>query len=283
VSGKLFKRAIIHIGTERTGSTSIQRMLFRHRDLLGRHGVFVPLSLVRSYEHFVGVANHIFAVLAFADLESFPNDLIPDDITSQNLDYAEIQKLICSSMVQKFRSAGPHPILVISAEHIHSRLRSTRSLKRLRATLSEYVEEFRIIVFLRPQIEMAISLGNLALRRGKGLRQIPLFEDNGWDQELGVRETYFDLQSMINRLLSVFGKEAIEPHIYGSGSAFDSRNVLLEAMGVRIALDKDEMSRENGSLSRVAQEALLFINKYTSLVPQAKREFFSGRVDSFSR
>lgn len=55
-------RIILHIGSEKTGSTSVQEALDRNRLLLSSHGIFYP-----EYPH--DIANHFLKPLFFGDLE----------------------------------------------------------------------------------------------------------------------------------------------------------------------------------------------------------------------
>jgi hypothetical protein len=281
VPTKRFKQAIIHVGTERTGSTSVQRAIFQNRDYLTRNGVFVPMSLVRSYEAAAGVANHILAVLAFADDKMFPTDLLPKDLREQNMSKADTRAHILSRMETEFQSSNSSAsTLLISAEHIHSRLDSAESIARMHATLSRFVESFKILAFLRPQVEMAVSLANLALRRGATeLRLLPLFDGNGgFDRALGVRRSYFDLNAMLARLSAEFGRQAIVPYLYEADDRFDSSALVFRAAGVALP-NSGAARRENASINSEAQEAILFINRNADRIEPTRRAAFLDQVD----
>jgi hypothetical protein len=188
--------------------------MLSHRQSLFDAGVFVPLSLLRSYETDAGVANHVLLVLALSDPERFPSDLVPLDIAALGLEPGAIQRHIVDNMMSELaaNASRAHTVL-ISAEHIHSRLDSPGEVSRIREVLEPLVDEFQIVVLLRSQIEMAVSLANLAIRKGsRECRLIPTFDDEGgYDRAMGVRRSYFELDEMLGRFEAVFGKAAIHP------------------------------------------------------------------------
>ena len=60
---------ILHIGTEKTGTTSIQKFLKKNIDQLGRNGVFVPRTPM------LDSGNHRWVPL-FANNDGFSDDFI---------------------------------------------------------------------------------------------------------------------------------------------------------------------------------------------------------------
>jgi hypothetical protein len=263
---KPFRRAVIHIGTERTGSTSVQKAIFAQRRLLAEAGVFAPLSLLRSYERDARVANHVLLVLAVADEERFPFDLVPEDMPEAAASPALVRRQILEALAGEVKrdARGAHTLLV-SAEHIHSRLDTSDSISRLRDALAPLADDFLIFAVLRPQVEMAVSLANLVLRRGGAECQlIPRFdEEGGYDRALGVRRSYFELDDMVRRFEAVFGTAAIRPCRYNSGADFDSRTALFGTLGIEVPVPDD---RENASLSPDALQVMRSIQRHIDVI-----------------
>ena len=101
---KPFRRAIIHVGTERTGSTAVQKAVYADRRVLAEAGVFVPMvSLLRSYERDARVAKHVMFALALADPERFPLDLVP--IEAQQQQPLDLQRDILQAMRPSSRAS----------------------------------------------------------------------------------------------------------------------------------------------------------------------------------
>ena len=278
---KRFRRAIIHVGTERTGSTAVQKAVYAQRRALAEAGVFVPMSLLRSYEREARVAKHVMFALALADPEHFPVDLVPLELQQQQP--LHLQRDILQAMRTEFaRLDSRSHTLLISAEHIHSRLDTVEAVSRIKEVLEPWVDDFLIVVVLRPQIEMAVSLANLVVRRsGSEPRLIPLFDDaGGYDRVMGVRPSYFELDEMLQRFEAVFGAAAIRPSRYDAGVAFDSRALVFDAVGVRVAhLPNDE--RINASLSRDALQAMRCVHQHIDLIHNA--DWRPGFIDDVDR
>ena len=60
-SRKPFKKCILHIGTEKTGSTTIQEYLKSNRDALAKHGAYHPIAADTEHSsqwEFVAVVHH---------------------------------------------------------------------------------------------------------------------------------------------------------------------------------------------------------------------------------
>jgi hypothetical protein len=278
---KPFRRAVIHVGTERTGSTSVQRALYAERQALANAGVFVPLSLVRSYERDAGVAKHVLFALALADTEHFPLDLVP--LESPRQSPRDLQRDILDAMGTEFAHPDSRAhTLLISSEHIHSRLDTHGAVSRIREVLEPWVDDFVIVVVLRPQIDMAVSLANLVVRRsGLDPRLIPLFDDTGgYDRVMGVRPGYFELDDMLQRFESVFGAGAVRAARYDARGAFDSRRVLFDAIGLPApAFPADE--RANASLSRDALQVMRCVHQHIDLVQNP--DWRPGFIDDVDR
>jgi hypothetical protein len=278
---KQFEEVVLHIGTERTGTTSVQRNLFVQRDHLERCGVYVPRSLSNPQDRDVGVANHVRAALAFADEDGFPDDLRSPDLGDMDLSIPALQRKITSELDLELAGVSPDiRKVIISAEHIHSRLATPQSVARLHQYFSTYTNSFRIIIFLRSQVSMAISAGNMQLRRGaEELRLIPRFDNpNGWDKIMGVKISYFDLFALMVRFEASFGREAIRPFIYQSSPDFDSTQIVFHELGATVPPTPPE-PRRNTSLDRDAQAALRFLNLNWTMVPPHVRDRLRGRLD----
>jgi len=278
------RRVVLHVGTERTGSTSVQKALFAHRELLLSQGILVPLSILRSYELDAGVANHIPFVAALTDEEMFPQDLMPAELMPPDTTEAQWRAALVAGLRREVEMAPSNvDTVIISAEHIHSRLDTASAVIRMRELLASFADSTTVVAFLRPQIDMAVSLYNLVIRRGGVERRIvPAFDDEGgWDRVLGVRQSYFDLDAMLKRLEAAFGRDAILVHRYGGEVDFDSRKLVFAAGGAEFPeATTMQPARENASVSRTAQEALFFINRNREMFEDAHREFLVTIIDN---
>jgi hypothetical protein len=235
---------------------------------------------MRSYEREARVAKHVLLAVAVADLEHFPLDLVP--VEAPVRDPAALQAQLREALAAELgrHRAGIHTLL-FSAEHIHSRLDSPAAVSRLATLLEPWVDECTVLVTLRPQVEMAVSLANLVVRRSGGSpRLIPIFDDpNDYDRILGVRPGYFELDDMLRRFEAAFGAHAIRPVLHAPGSGFDSRQAVFDAVGVRVPHDLPAV-RINASLSRDALQVMRSVHAHIDLLGNAGwRPGFIDEVD----
>lgn len=276
----------LHVGIEKTGSTSLQRFLGMNRQHLLDAGMLVPECL--SPPASGGNLNHVFLTTANFDDPEGPNDLQQSFNLFSTADIrrhrAEIAAALrseiddCRTLVDR---------LVLSNEHIHSRWRKSADLATLKNFLGDFCEDIRVIVYLRPQHEVSQSLAATALRSGAiEFRPIPEFNtDNGYDDILGVDYNYFDYDRFLAALAETFGESAIVPRLYGSDSV--NGDIIDDFFSV-LGLDVGAMERpvrENGNIDGAAIGLLLELNRFMAEHPayEAVRKAAIAYVNSRPR
>jgi hypothetical protein len=169
--------------------------------------------------------------------------------------------------------------IIVSNEHIHSRLCKAVDLAHAKDILAPFCSAFRIVVYLRRQCDLAQSLAFTALRNGAiEFRQIPDFNAaNGFDNVLHVDHDYFDYLQLLQRLERVFGATAIDVRLYEKNELCNNDVVqdFFSRIGCEIA-DMPHPSRENTSMR---QDAILFLtnlNRYIKGHPAA--DSIRGRI-----
>jgi len=142
------RKLILHIGTEKTGSTSIQAFLSINRSRLAQFGVGVPSCL--------GDTLH-FRLQLLANDNDFTDDFIRNlglhrdkELRQKTLTewrnefYQEVE----SSLAQTW---------IISCETLHSRLLKDSELVRLREILSPLFDRIDVLIYLREPLSMIVS------------------------------------------------------------------------------------------------------------------------------
>lgn len=154
----MFKKCLLHIGTEKTGTTSIQEWMKVNRAHLLSQGFYIPTT--------VGASEHI--------------DLVNLIVNSQkkfsrrkNLGLNSLQSIDSykKNLEQKFyseldRFSSPDKTLIISSERFFSLLTHRHEISRLNSILLEYCSEIEIVCYIRPQHEFAKSIYSTLLRNG---------------------------------------------------------------------------------------------------------------------
>ncbi len=186
-------RCILHIGTEKTGSTSIQKFLLRNQKALQASGVHVCTS--------AGEGNNRALAAAFM------SDNKKDDYINQHkFEHANARQrwkealceAIATEVLQARRSAN---VFLISSEHFHSRLQKAGEVMALHTFLSPLFDEIKVFCYLRRQDQMAVSRYSQSLKAG--LTPGALLPLNVVRQGQGVRRD-FDFRALLDRCARVF-------------------------------------------------------------------------------
>lgn len=149
----------LHIGTEKTGTTTIQEALYFNRALLSQRGYHFLQS--------AGERNN-------RALPSICMNGLDDFFHYKQIFTEEDKHSFCLEFYQKFAreiESLPKNIhsVVISSEHFHSRLRSFDEIAKLREVLSKYFSDITIICYLREQMSVCNSLYSTAIKAGNTL------------------------------------------------------------------------------------------------------------------
>lgn len=174
---------ILHIGTEKTGTTSFQALMWENRDTLLAAGILYPTSL--------GKIAH----------RALPSSVM----NPQNEGLAAVATTSAQVEEKLSRELAAHPnshTCLISSEHLHSRLRTPEELGRLYKLLYRCFDQVTIYLHLRPQIDMLISLASTAARHESSVGKHFFDRAHAGDPYYN----YFDLVRMWQ---DCFGAEAL--------------------------------------------------------------------------
>lgn len=244
-------RCILHIGTEKTGTTTIQAFLDLNRSHLHSRGILVPRSV--EWPNNIG--------LAVAAFNPFHLDDYVKSIglrTSQGL-LSHQSRLIeaLRGEIELSKSEGIDTVC-FSSEHLHSRLRTEEEVARLREILvSLGFEEFVVIVYLREQAALVRSLYATAVLYGGRTVAIP--EPRGeeyWDNLCDHRRSLL-------RFRKVFGVESVRPRLFVPGDFVGNSLIADFLSAASIDLPNDRLifsGRENESISAYGLEVLRRLN-----------------------
>jgi hypothetical protein len=181
-------RLVLHIGTEKTGSTAIQRFLCANRESLSKQGFAVPESL--------GAIEHRRFPLFFYPPEQ-RDDLTAIEALDSSTDTNRATKI--AGWQQDFDQElahHPHQTWLISSEHIHSRiLRSNTSMSQLQAFIKARFHNTLIIVYLREPLSAALSLWSTAVLNGAAEADLPMPDNPYWHHLCCHRRTAEQLAS----------------------------------------------------------------------------------------
>jgi hypothetical protein len=267
------RRCILHIGTEKTGTTSLQRFLGINRDALLQRGFFVPASL----SPYPVMANHESLATMALDPAKLGDDLRVRAGLKTIEDVKELRVRVEEDLTREIVALSPQPenspTLLLSSEHCHSRLVTREEVRYVRQFLDGFTDETRIIVYLRPQHELAISLYDQALK--VGYHDIDVLPDFIGHRSRWVGRLYFEYDKLLERWAGEFGRDKITVRLYSK-----ERNDVIRDFMSAISCNMDGLqvpANENVSLNAECQTVLNAINRYvasqTSLpAPPLQRE-----------
>ncbi|UTW47833.1 hypothetical protein [Bacterioplanoides sp. SCSIO 12839] len=185
------KKLIIHIGTEKTGSTTIQSFLNENRDLLLK-------SCDAYYPEFGNsVMGHFQLVAALHPMcnegrrAEFAQhlDLDPDDVWDR----------FCESI-----NVGDFNTVIISSEHFSSRINSV-GIDFIKNKLGEKAPDFKveIVVYLRNQVDMFQSAYSTYIKTGGTKSVFELAES------IGGHGAYYNFYNLVKMWSDAFGVDSM--------------------------------------------------------------------------
>jgi len=236
------KKLILHIGTEKTGTTSIQDFLSDNKDELVEQGVFIPKTPCGLSPNHRKLATACLDGLHRDD--SFKEFNIKDFSRWKENTLVEIRNELVSSNLK---------VHVLSSEHFSSRLVGVASINRLYTFLKEIYSEIKVVIYFRRQDEYAVSLYSTYLKSGGDSKSIlpkmPLYER-------------FDYYNMCKKWERVFGIGSLEVRVFDR-KILRGGNVIsdfCQIAGINELYTKEVARETNPSLSPLAQEVLRTYN-----------------------
>ncbi|MCW4153928.1 hypothetical protein OM427_31000 [Halomonas sp. 18H] len=153
------KKAWVHIGMEKTGTTSIQNFLGKNRERLADQGFYFMKS--------TGLANDVRLVGYCLDRNQTNYFLFRNEFVDSEEKKDAFDKEFLDSF-EKEISELPSDVenVVFSSELFHSRLNKPHQRQKLRSFLENYFEDVAIVGYIRPQVDVNISLYSTSLKSG---------------------------------------------------------------------------------------------------------------------
>ncbi len=253
---------VLHIGLEKTGTTSIQATLAANREKLSAAGILYPRCL--------GEKSH---VRAYAYASNGPLDEIKIQCGLDRLESLETFRLTLSDELANETAAADPRLIIISNEHLSSRLLSTLEISRLKDLLSRHCRSIRVVIYLRAQGDAHRSAYSTYVKTG------------GADEFRApgprlLRDRYlYDV--ILQRWEQVFGPDAMDVRIYDL-AAFPDGDVFLDFADLFDDLvSVPHLAREaqkNTSLDAFTLTFLRAINRYVPYKSGARLNDLRGNL-----
>lgn len=245
----IVKRLYLHIGTEKTGTKTLQKFLCDHAQLLKRFGVSYLCDPRKSYvsdgSHFPVVACLNPELLEFVPAgkrQQFPRAL------------AQLHQDLVHSGSQ---------VAVVSNEHFSSRLDTPTQLMALKQVFAGF--HVHIVCYLRRQDELALSSYSTGVMCG---RRAPFSLD-----EVNLQNRYFNYAEMLRIWEGAFGRENIIVRPFGKTvlTGADIRRDFLSVIGIdplEAFVFREDL---NHSLDATQVEAMRLVNQHLPALEDGDR------------
>lgn len=236
---------LLHIGGEKTGSTSIQASLRSSRERLAADGILVPRAL--------GEGNQVPAYIYASDgeVDELKGQL---GVTSPD-QLAAFRARVRRELRAEVAAAPALRTVVVSNEHLSSRLRRPAELARLHALFAEALGPFtcRIVYFARPQWELVPSLYSTYVKTGG---QAPLRYP--FSEQLDAKLRHLRIVELWR---AAFPGAVLDVRGFSTADAgYDVVRAFGELLGCATPLDP--VAAQNVSLSAPATELMRIFNAH---------------------
>ncbi|MBS0385276.1 MAG: hypothetical protein JSS00_07995, partial [Proteobacteria bacterium] len=186
-------RLLLHIGTEKTGTKSLQTWFAQNREPLRQQGVHYPTSL----------GDRVHRSLAlFAMDPNQPDERFVQEGIQSAVDHQAFCERTFNSFTRECDAFAAIPTWILSCEQLHSRLATQEMVERVKSFLCDRFESIKVIVHLRPQVDLAVSLASTGARGGTRINA-------AWFAPDPEQEYYFNYNLSVGWWENVFGENAV--------------------------------------------------------------------------
>ena len=249
-SGAPRLKVIVHIGTEKTGTTSIQQFLYQNRRKLRRAGYHFLQSAGK-------INNRALPAICIGE------DRFDDFFRSQGILTTEDRRVYRERLLSEIESEinslprGVHTVL-ISSEHFHSRIRTEEEMDAVHAVLTRFFDGIRVICYLREQVTTCSSYYSTSLKSG-GTESFSKFM-----QRCAPSNYYFNYLTMLANWERCFGFDALDVALFDksrflNGDLLDDFSARVDPALVGKLNKKIQIANE--SLSTAGQALALGVNQ----------------------
>ncbi|WP_298637069.1 hypothetical protein [uncultured Umboniibacter sp.] len=241
---------VLHIGTEKTGTTSIQNFLELNRANFLKRGFFIPSSL--------GKGNHRKLVAAIQDFDKWGDDFFDEHSISTLEKRREFSFSVISALKTELSAVDENThTVIISSEHFQSRISRYSELTNLKALCDELFDNVSIVCYVREQATLYESTYSTIIKSGSANN----FGEIDVNQMVG--NSYYNYRLLLEPWANIFHKNSLNIREF-STSRFRAQDLLQDFAGVFSSEFSKELNfsvpKENESLSVLGQHLGRILN-----------------------
>lgn len=192
-------KLLLHIGTAKTGTTTAQEWLSRNRPSLNSAGIWYPET---------GGVNHQWLAILAMDPDKPDDGFYRLGLTDPEKHSTFVSK-VSRAFAREYSTASSDNLgtAVISSEHLQLRLPNDEMVARVARFLADYFTSIEVIIYLRPQVDFAVSIASTASLLGSRI-------DTDWFNDEGSLEAHLDYDQLVERWECAFGKSNVRLFSY---------------------------------------------------------------------
>lgn len=232
----------LHIGTEKTGTTTIQEVLFNNRRHLNSHGFHFLQS--------AGPRNNR-AIPAYCMIDDKFDDFFKGQRITTLADKIRFRKKFKSKLDKEIKALPKHiHSVIISSEHFHSRINSNEEVTNVWNLLSEYFSEINVVCYVREQSATCSSLYSTAIKAGS------IVSFDKFLTRCRPGNIYYNYYNMLSNWRDVFGQNRLTVSLFSRESFVNGDLIddFFHRMDPKILKNLSKnIQNENESLTKIGQ------------------------------
>ena len=261
-------KCTLHIGTAKSGTTSIQSFFYQNRHMMRRrYGIVVP----QFEKAFLTRGNH--KALAFyagsastycgprwgrMNEQEARSWVERFETSFEKGMRTEFSDSLLSRMMTALPGVPDAAHYFFSSEQLHSRIHKREYVEKVCGLLSRYFDEIKMVVFLRPQSALALSRYTNSLRGGASMGDYmpSVFPDK-------LHKHYYHYDLFLEWWREVLGPEAITIRVMDDAAASfrDAVSEMCSIMEVDPSSMKSQSKRLNTAIGAHAADFLNLRNR----------------------
>jgi len=261
-------KCILHIGWEKTGTTSIQSFVKDNNELLAKHDVYCLKNA-----GFPNVVRLPVSCMAFDRNEHYTMRFGIDNDIPKRKSWCEEVHASVTEELQEAKRLGFQTVL-IGSEYFSSKLVAVDEIVTLKKLLSDAgVREFQVVVYLRNQLEFQIS------RQSTSMVASTIFAgmSNPWSRPLlDTKNWLLNYERLLDMWAEVFSEESMVVRLFDKNCLLNG-DVVEDFFSYVCNLELPEQTyisskTTNQSLSEQAQMTIASVNKHLDSVEMEENE-----------
>ena len=245
------KKLYLHIGLEKTGTTTTQYALGKSYTSLKEQGILYPKTMMDKWFNHIGVVNYCLSDEKFQAIRTVYGIKDRDSLR-------KFRKNVEEEFSNELSLFDGNTV-IMSNEHCSSRLITIKEIENVRKFFTKYFDEIYIIAYIREQVSYLLSSYSTSVRFSNTKE---IFSPKQFQNKRDI----FDYDVILKRWENVFGKENIILRIFDRNELIDSDIVSDFTKILNIRLPKEYKLELNKSLNVKQIEFLRMFNKHINFI-----------------